>query len=215
MDFLFLKGVFVGLIISVPPGPIGAICFDRTLIYGRLAGLLTAFGIAITDLFFAILILLSLNSISEFILNYQTYIHTLGAVFLFFIGYQFIKTKSLNTIKARQDLAEKIPVKNILYIFFSTIFLNLTNPVMFITFSILFSFLDLHAFAGTTDHLLILSLGIFLGAIGWWSLVVYFAERIKNHLKNVSLIIINKIIGLVLVVFSLIIITEWIITSLI
>ena len=45
----FLKGVVIGLSMAVPVGPIGILCIRRTLMEGRMSGLVSGLGLATAD----------------------------------------------------------------------------------------------------------------------------------------------------------------------
>ena len=49
-----LKGIFIGLAISVPLGPIGMLCVQRTLNRGRKYGFMTGLGATTSDLIYVI-----------------------------------------------------------------------------------------------------------------------------------------------------------------
>ncbi|HZJ74827.1 MAG TPA: lysine transporter LysE, partial [Perlabentimonas sp.] len=50
---LFIKGILVGLLASIPLGPIGIICIQRTVNKGKLSGFLSGIGAASADTIFA------------------------------------------------------------------------------------------------------------------------------------------------------------------
>src|SRR6056297_1067318 len=59
---LFLKGIVIGLAVSVPMGPIGVLCVQKTINKGRLHGMLSGFGAAFADTVFAIIVLFGLGT---------------------------------------------------------------------------------------------------------------------------------------------------------
>ncbi len=48
----FLRGLLIGFSIAAPVGPIGVLCIRRTLVDGRLAGLVSGLGAATADAFY-------------------------------------------------------------------------------------------------------------------------------------------------------------------
>ena len=50
-----LKGIIIGIVASAPMGPVGILCIRRTVKKGRLYGLVTGAGAAISDLLYALL----------------------------------------------------------------------------------------------------------------------------------------------------------------
>jgi threonine/homoserine/homoserine lactone efflux protein len=54
---IILKGILIGLCISVPVGPIGMLVIQRTLNRGRKFGIATGLGASMSDLFYTIITL--------------------------------------------------------------------------------------------------------------------------------------------------------------
>src|SRR5712691_237532 len=81
-----LKGVLVGIIIALPTGPVGVLCIRRTILHGRLAGLVSGLGAASADAVFGVIAAFGLGFISELLLDYQGWLRLGGAGFLLYIG---------------------------------------------------------------------------------------------------------------------------------
>ena len=60
-----IKGLIVGLFASVPLGPIGVLCIQRTLSKGRNSGFITGLGAALSDTIFAAVALLSISYVQQ------------------------------------------------------------------------------------------------------------------------------------------------------
>lgn len=52
---LIIKGLLIGIIASAPMGPVGILCIRRTLSKGRIYGLATGAGAALSDIIYALL----------------------------------------------------------------------------------------------------------------------------------------------------------------
>ena len=46
---LFVKGMLIGFVIAAPVGPINIMCVRRTIVHGRLAGIVSGIGSALAD----------------------------------------------------------------------------------------------------------------------------------------------------------------------
>ena len=53
IEFL-IKGIIIGLSVSIPLGPIGVMCIQRTLSKGRLSGFVSGMGAASADIIYSI-----------------------------------------------------------------------------------------------------------------------------------------------------------------
>ena len=52
---IVIKGVLIGIVASAPMGPVGVLCIQRTLNKGRIYGLVTGTGAALSDILYALL----------------------------------------------------------------------------------------------------------------------------------------------------------------
>jgi threonine/homoserine/homoserine lactone efflux protein len=64
---LFIQGIIIGLTLAVPVGPISLVCIHRTVANGRLHGIVSGFGVATADSFYAAVAFLGLTAISGLI----------------------------------------------------------------------------------------------------------------------------------------------------
>jgi putative LysE/RhtB family amino acid efflux pump len=66
-----LTGALIGAVMSIPFGPIGAICLNRILRRGQSAGLASGFGVALGDSCFAAIVVLGITQLSNILLQFQ------------------------------------------------------------------------------------------------------------------------------------------------
>lgn len=92
MEIEFLvKGVIVGFLASIPLGPVGVLCIQRTINKGRVSGLFSGMGAATIDSFFALVAALGLTFIINFIEEQQFFIQLFGGGILIFLGARILK----------------------------------------------------------------------------------------------------------------------------
>lgn len=83
MDLSFwLKGLLLGFSIAAPVGPIGVLCIRRTLVDGRLNGLVSGLGAATADAFYGWTAAFGLAFLTNFLVARQDWIRLLGGLFL-------------------------------------------------------------------------------------------------------------------------------------
>ena len=66
---ILLKGIILGLAVSMPPGPIGIVLINRTIKRGWLSGFFSGLGLASADTLLAVLSGLGFTVIISFINN--------------------------------------------------------------------------------------------------------------------------------------------------
>ena len=197
--YMIWRGIAIGILISAPMGPVGILCIQRTLDKGRLTGLYTGVGAAISDLFYCLLTGFGLSFIEDFLERNQNIIQLIGSAVL--IGFSvFLFKKNPATTLRKPALQEVSPKKNILGGFLFTF----SNPL------ILFLIIGLFARFGFLRpdmqpyHYIIGYLSIIAGALGWWWMVTYFIDKVRAHFNLRSMWLINRIIGVVILIFAIV-----------
>lgn len=193
------RGLAIGLIISAPMGPVGMLCIQRTLDKGRRAGLFTGIGAAISDFFYCLLTGFGLSFIEEFLEKNSNVIQLAGSVVLIAFGvYLFRKNPSQSLKKPTQDHVSV--KKSILGGFFFTF----SNPlILFLTIGLFarFNFLlpefKIHQYF--TGFIF-----IFIGAVLWWWLITFAVDKVRSHFNIRSMWLINKIIGVIILLFAVV-----------
>ena len=197
MLVILLKGMMIGVLVSAPMGPIGLLCIQRTLNKGRWHGFYTGIGAACSDILYALLTCLGMGIVIDFIQQHQGILQIAGSMLLMLFGYYIYRsnpskmlTKPKETSNYYQDIV-------------SSFFLTLSNPF------IIFFFLALFArfgFIEPEDQLYKMIsglLGIVAGALGWWFLITLLVGRVRNNFNVRGLWLMNRIVGVVIMVLSL------------
>jgi threonine/homoserine/homoserine lactone efflux protein len=83
---LLLKGIMIGLLASIPLGPIGVICIQRTINKGKTSGFISGLGAAVADTIFAAIAGFSLTYIITFIQEQRLIIEVVGGVIVILLG---------------------------------------------------------------------------------------------------------------------------------
>ncbi len=196
---LILKGMLIGVIASAPMGPVGVLCVQRTLNKGRWPGFATGVGAAVSDIIYALLTGLGLHFLMNFITQ-PTPMYILkvagSAVLLFFGIYCFrSKPKPVQLLNKQNN----------------TFFFN-ANTAFWLTFAnplIIFLFIAVMAQLSfvISNHPLEMGIGyisIFLGALIWWFGLTWLVDKVRERFSEDGIIIINRIIGSVVIIVSLI-----------
>ena len=85
---VLIKGLFIGIIASAPMGPVGVLCLQRTLNKGRIFGLVTGIGAALSDIIYALITGFGMSFVMDFINNSHNLfiLQLVGSVMLLFFG---------------------------------------------------------------------------------------------------------------------------------
>ena len=90
-----VKGFIIGLLVSAPMGPVNMLCVQRTLNKGRWSGFITGLGALLSDLIYALITLLGMSLVEDFLKKNELLIQLTGSVVLIFFGYVVFRTNPL------------------------------------------------------------------------------------------------------------------------
>jgi len=192
------KGIIIGLLASLPMGPIGVLCVQRTLNKGRTSGFFSGMGAATADTLFAIIAGLGVNYIIGFVEKQELFLQFVGSAIIILIGLKIYYT---NTVKQFRVAKSKNGL-NISKDYFSVLFLTLTNPMVIFLF--IWMFAGLNIVLNTSDYILstLIILGIFIGANLWWFTLSSIVNKFRNNIKIRKLYWFNKISGGIILLFG-------------
>ena len=79
---IIIKGIIIGLFISIPLGPIGMLCIQRTLNRGRKYGIATGLGATTSDLIYTMITLFFVSFVVDLIEQQRFIIELGGSIIL-------------------------------------------------------------------------------------------------------------------------------------
>lgn len=197
-----LTGIFIGICVSAPVGPLGILCIQRTISRGRWHGIVTGLGATTSDLIYALLVGYGMTFIVSFIETHQTIIQIAGSVIIGIFGLQIFFKKPQS--RHHRKIGHSHPVsKGDLFSDYITAFaLCFSNPLiiflfigLFARFSIIESANPVKTITGMTS--------ILLGATLWWFILTMLIGIFRDKFKERGLSILNKITGSVLTILSI------------
>ncbi len=196
---IILKGFIIGLSISVPLGPIGMLCIQRTLSKGRKFGFFTGLGATASDLVYTMITLFFLSFIIQTIEQYKFIIQLTGTLIIFLFGLYIFKSNP-----STQPILNEPKKESILGDFITSFFLTLSNPLIVFVIIALFARFEFINIKTTLTHSLIGILSILGGAIFWWGTLTYLVGKFKRKLNMRGLKIINQLTGSIIMLIGIV-----------
>ena len=196
LEFL-IKGIIVGFLASIPLGPVGVLCIQRTINKGRVSGLFSGMGAATVDGFFALVAALGLTFIINFIEQQQFLIQLIGGSVLILLGAKVFNTNPIKQIRKHRRKKNKL-----IEDYFSVLLLTLSNPLAIFLF--VAAFAGIGIVSSNDSHIessLIIS-GVFIGAMIWWGALTFFVDLFRKKFRLKQLWWINKIAGILIAGFG-------------
>ncbi len=199
VDLVF-KGMLIGMIASAPMGPVGILCVQRTLNKGRIYGLATGIGAAVSDIIYAGITGFGMGFVMAIINDEQNkfYLQIIGSVILLCFG---IFTWRTDPTKKMHKSGQK--KGTIWYNTWTAFLVTFSNPLIIFLFMALFA---QFAFV-IPDHPFEMVIGfasIVGGALLWWYGLSWLVDKVRTIFDEHGIRIINKIIGTIVTLFSVI-----------
>ena len=196
----FIKAILIGLGASIPLGPLGIMCIQKTLSKGRWAGFAVGLGSTVADIFYASIALFSVTFINEFLDRNSSWVMLIGGIVIFLIGLQIALKNPIKDLQRPNAGAIKTRhAQEALRGFLMTI----TNPGALVLMVGLFAFVRLDLTDATTSSVLLVLAGIFAGTAGWWFLLSSGINLFRKRFRLRQMLIINRVSGILIALIGL------------
>lgn len=189
----------MGLLVSLPLGPLGILIVQRTANRDFRSGFYTAMGVATADTLWAILAGFSVAFLISFLRAHQLIIQVVGAIVLFLLGLYIFRSHPLEALRKFKRKGSN-PVQ----CYVSALMLTMSNPLIIVAYIAVFASANL---VFEVNHLLpplAFSSGFFLGAMSWWSIIITTINFFRHHFNLRILWWFNKVSGALIMTFILI-----------
>lgn len=199
-----LKGILLGLILSISVGPVIFAIIKQSINNGHKAGYLFVAGVSASDISI-VLICNFFTSLFNTAITYKTSIAIAGSIFLIAVGIYTLFFKKVHTDEENNIADKKFRKRDFAAIFLSGYFMNTLNPGVF-----LFWFAwtaAIMADAQTAEHpneyrLIVFGICLIFVLVAD-ILKVVLAGKLRSRLTVKNLHYINKLSGLILIGFGI------------
>jgi threonine/homoserine/homoserine lactone efflux protein len=162
MASVLLRGFVLGFLIAASPGPIFFLCLRRTLARGWVTGLVSGFGVATADGFYAALAAFGIGAVTSALVSERRWLALVGGAALVILG-----ARALLTMPKSDEPAPSSNRSGLARAYLSTLGLTIANPSTILSFAALVAALGIGLNAGFLPPA-ILVLGVFAGSATWW-----------------------------------------------
>ncbi|UYG98174.1 LysE family translocator [Cytobacillus firmus] len=196
-NFYLLKGIILGFSVAAPIGPVSILVIRRTLSAGLKFGFLSGLGATTAVTSYSLIAALGLTFVTNFLLGQQFLFRLIGGIFLCYLGVKIFFSKPAE----KGASAER---KSLFQSYLSVLFLTITNPIAILTFTGMFAGLGLAGEGVNYISGLQVVLGVSVGSAAWWLLLSIGVSLLQNRLNSKVLSWINRISGIIVLIFGLI-----------
>lgn len=198
--YILPRGIAIGILISAPMGPIGMLVIQRTLSKGRLPAFFTGIGAALSDLLYCLLTGLGISFIADLIEAHQFILQLVGGVVLACFGIYLFRKNPTRSLKTARQQAATTYWKD----FGTGFLLTFSNPLILFFIIGLFARFNFILPELKVGHYIAAYVTIFGGALLWWYIVTTLVSKLRARFNVRSLWLINRIIGSLLIIMSVI-----------
>lgn len=192
-----VTGFVIGLLASIPLGPIGVLCVQRTLSKNHTAGFISGLGATLADVIFAAIAFFSLSMVLSFIESHMTIIKGIGGLCVIGVGINILLTNPV--IQIRRNRAGKT---NLWQDFLSMFLITLANPAFILVFVALFAAFGMSTSEGNIPGGMAMLVGVMAGSASWWFTLTFVVNLFRRHFRPRHLLWMNRISGTIICVLG-------------
>ena len=186
-------GVLLGLSSGLSPGPLLTLVLTQTIRHNRAEGIKVALSPLITDLPIILITVLILGRLARFDI-FLAIISFVGAIFLAYLGVESLRSKELNLdVKDSKSGSLK-----------KGIIANFLNPSPYLFWTTVGTPLLLKAYKTDLLASILFMLLFYVCLTGSKVVVAFLADRTKQFINQKVYLILMRILGIALLIFSLI-----------
>ncbi|MCB8994439.1 MAG: LysE family transporter [Bacteroidales bacterium] len=179
--------------VSIPLGPIGVLCIQRTLNKGRKAGFVSGLGASAADTIFALIAGYGISMIISFVKAHHIYFQVIGGLIVMYLGIHIFYTNPVRQLRLQRTSQNKLSQD-----FLSVFFLTVSNPMAIFFFLAMFAGVNL---ASASMNFFMVGLvvgGVFLGTASWWFILTTLVNIFRHRFRLKSIWWMNKVAGVII-----------------
>ena len=192
-----IYGISLGFIAGISPGPLLTLVITETIKYNRKEGVKIALSPLISDLPIVVFTVYIIGRAS----NYNTVlgiISLLGALFIIYLAWENIKTKKF-----------QIDIPNIKTLTFRKgVIANLLSPHPYLFWLLVGAPFTIKAYEENLISAILFVTGFYVFIVGTKITVAFLTEKSKMFVSSKTYVMIVKILGFILLIFSIILIKD-------
>jgi threonine/homoserine/homoserine lactone efflux protein len=194
---LLLRGFALGFAVAASPGPIFFLCLRRTLLRGRVYGLVSGLGVATADAFYAAVASLGLAAVTTAVATGRRPLAVIGGAALIAIGVRILLQR-----RQEPNAAATTAGAGLGWAYLSTLGLTITNPATILSFAALAATLGLSAGSGIVKPAALVG-GVLLGSATWWCVLSLGASSLRGRLSPAVIGAISTFSGLAIAILGM------------
>lgn len=193
------EGFLIGILVSLPIGPVGISIVNKTLSRGRRAGFLAALGAMTADMIFSLIAVAGISFIVTFIEEKVTIFRILGGLFVIFIGVRIFREDPAGTYQETGRDTGVGFVDNYL----TTLLMVLSNPMTLLAYIAIFAGISYPPGTRFMEGPAVTVLSLITAAFAWWFSLTYYLDKFRSKVRLRFIFWFQKLAGILITLFGL------------
>ena len=204
---LVLAGIGVGLLVAAPIGPVNVLCIQRAVSKGFWGGLAAGLGAVLGDGLIALCAAYWVGTISGALLYHRPTIQIVGGLALIAFGAKlYLSPPRLEAL--HPDYESRASLKDYAWDIPQTFFLTISNPGAVLGLFAIFGGVSTFVEVRSNIDALTMVASIMGGSLAWWIALSNLIGRFRHRLDATKLGHVNRIAGVLLAGFGLLLVAE-------
>jgi len=188
---LLLRGFALGFAVAASPGPIFFLCLRRTLLRGRLYGVVSGLGVATADAVYAAIAAFGVAVVIGAVSSGRKPFALVGGAVLIGLGLRILFDRSNSPAEASATSGTGLA-----WAYVSTLALTISNPATILSFAALAATLSLGGGGAGRAGAAVLVVGVLVGSATWWCVLAVGASLLRTRLTPAVIRAVNTFSGL-------------------
>ena len=191
-----LKCFAIGLCASAPVGPVAVQVVQRSLAYGRRAGLVSGLGAATVDTLYAVVSIFFLGFFQRLIDTHTQLLLIIGGVILTSIG--------LLVALSNPFRGEKRQTKVKASFYFQTLLSAISNPAALVLILTLFTLFKVDSVQAGDPAVFAYIACVAAGTFVWWFTLSWAVAKLRDKFRLRTLLMLSRTAGVCIAVFGIV-----------
>lgn len=200
-------GVLVGLLIAAPVGPVNVLCVQRAIERGFWGGVAAGIGSVLGDGLIALCAGMGVGAVTGALQSHRAVIQVVGGLALLLFGWRLYRAKP-RLVVPLDSSGDSARLKDFIWDIPQTFFLTITNPAAVLGLFAVFGGVSTFVEVKSNIDVLLLVAAIVAGSMLWWIALSNLISRYRHRFNDEGLNRVNRIAGLLLGLFGLVLIAE-------
>lgn len=205
-------GLIIGVLVAAPVGPVNVLCIQRAIERGFFGGVAAGIGSVLGDGLIALFAGLGVGAVSGAVVAHRSIIEIIGGLAFVGFGLRLFLTKP-NLIMASDPDPATASIWTYAWDIPQTFFLTITNPGAVLGLFAIFGGVSTFVEVKSNIDVFLMVAAIMAGSMMWWLTLSRFISRHRHRIGSEQLHKVNRIAGILLAGFGVILMVEGIAKS--